>query len=225
MNHNNKIIELYDLKGKDDIRFSPPCWTVKLCMWHKQIQFKTTPVGFSEKYKIKFSHQSLVPVIKYKNDVVFDSWNIICWLDKNFSQKKLLKNDQIKSFAHFLYFWVQRQLQPIIFQIIGNEIKNILEGDDLDFFIKSREQRIGKPLSSLLENRDKSIDQFNKILIPIKKVLEKQSFLTGKAIGLPDFIMFGPFIWVEKCTDYKVFQSDEKLYFWYQSIKKAFGIK
>ena len=54
------------------------------------------------------------------------------------------------------------------------------------FFYKIREQRIGKPLSSLLENRDKSIDQFNKILIPIKKVLEKQSFLTGKTIGLPD---------------------------------------
>ena len=63
MNDKNTIIKLYELQGKNDIRFSPPCWTIKLCMRKKGLQFKTIPIGFSEKDKIKFSGQNLVPLI------------------------------------------------------------------------------------------------------------------------------------------------------------------
>ena len=49
MNDKITIIELYELQGKNDIRFSPPCWTIKLCMRKKGLQFKTIPIGFSEK--------------------------------------------------------------------------------------------------------------------------------------------------------------------------------
>ena len=48
----NKII-LYDLSGKDNIRFSPPCWNVKLCLIHNNIVFDTIPIRFTEK-KNKF---------------------------------------------------------------------------------------------------------------------------------------------------------------------------
>ena len=225
MNDKNTIIELYELQGKNDIRFSPPCWTIKLCIWKKGLQFKTIPIGFSEKDKIKFSGQNLVPLIKYNNEIIFDSWNIICWLDKRFYEKKLFQNDQTRSFAHFLHFWTQRQLQPLIFQMIGNDIKNILTGKDLEYYIQTREQRIGKPLSSLLENRDNVKDKFIKILSPVRKVIEKQNYLNGNVIGLTDFILFGVFIWAEKCSPYQIIESDDKLTFWYESIKNKYDIK
>ena len=50
---NNKII-LYDLSGKNNIRFSPPCWNVKLCLIHNNIDFDTIPIRFTEKKKNKF---------------------------------------------------------------------------------------------------------------------------------------------------------------------------
>ena len=40
------MIKLYDLCGKDNIRFSPPCWSVKLCLMYKEINFETIPAGF-----------------------------------------------------------------------------------------------------------------------------------------------------------------------------------
>ena len=126
---------------------------------------------------------------------------------------------------HFLHFWTQRQLQPLIFQMIGNDIKNVLTGKDLEYYIQTREQRIGKPLSSLLENRDNVKDQFTKILTPVRKVIEKQSYLNGKVIGLTDFILFGVFIWAEKCSQYQIIESDDKLTFWYESIKNEYDIK
>jgi len=67
------MLMLYDLTGKDDLRFSPPCWNVKLCLIHKQISYKTIPVRFSEKHKIEFSKQDLVPILKYHNGFVCDS--------------------------------------------------------------------------------------------------------------------------------------------------------
>ena len=56
----NKIL-LYDLSGKNNIRFSPPCWNVKLCLIHNNIDFDTIPIRFTEKTKISFSNQTLVP--------------------------------------------------------------------------------------------------------------------------------------------------------------------
>ena len=48
-----KINILYDLSGKNNIRFSPPCWNVKLCLIHNNIDFDTIPIRFTEK-KNKF---------------------------------------------------------------------------------------------------------------------------------------------------------------------------
>ena len=49
------MIKLYDLCGKNNLRFSPPCWNVKLCLIHKNLNFETIPVRLSEKEKISFS--------------------------------------------------------------------------------------------------------------------------------------------------------------------------
>ena len=35
------MITLYELAGKNDLRFSPPCWNVKLCLLYKNIDFET----------------------------------------------------------------------------------------------------------------------------------------------------------------------------------------
>ena len=80
------------MSGKNDLRFSPPCWIVKICLIHRQINFKTEPVKFSEKSKIEFSNQQLVPDLRHQNGFVCDSWNIINWLDKNYNHKKIFLN-------------------------------------------------------------------------------------------------------------------------------------
>ena len=136
------MITLYELAGKNGLRFSPPCWNVKLCLLYKDINFETVGVRFSEKNKILFTNQQLVPVIKHQKGFVFDSWNIINWLDENFDNPKLFINETSKNFSYFLYLWTSRQLLPVLFKIIAHEIPNILEGDDLDYYIITREERI-----------------------------------------------------------------------------------
>ena len=93
------MLKLYDLSGKNDLRFSPPCWIVKICLMHKQIEFKTVPVRFCEKNKIEFSNQLLLPILQYKNGFVCDSWNIVNWLNENYENKKIFVNTSSKNFS------------------------------------------------------------------------------------------------------------------------------
>ena len=48
------MITLYELAGKNDLRFSPPCWNVKLCLLYKNIDFETEQLDFLKKIRFCF---------------------------------------------------------------------------------------------------------------------------------------------------------------------------
>ncbi len=74
-------ITLYDLAAADrSLRFSPHCWKTRLALHHKQLAFDTEPVCFTEKDKVAFSGQPLVPVVKDGDNTVNDSWAIAVYL-------------------------------------------------------------------------------------------------------------------------------------------------
>ena len=214
------MLKLYDLTGKDDLRFSPPCWNVKLCLIHKQISYETIPVRFSEKHKIEFSQQNLVPILKYPNGFVCDSWNIINWIDENYEQKKLFVNEANKKFSYFLYLWTSKQLLPVLFKIIAHEIPNILEGDDIDYYIHSREKRIMGPITKFKANINASIQEFRKLISPIRKIIEVHGFISGKEPGVEDYIFFGNFKWVDIVSSCQLLDKDDPIHKWYRNVVK-----
>jgi len=57
-------VELFELVGDDDRRFSPYCWRARMALAHKGIEADYIPVGFTEKDRIAFSGQQLVPVLR-----------------------------------------------------------------------------------------------------------------------------------------------------------------
>tara|TARA_A100000164_G_C21741561_1_gene692552 strand:- start:195 stop:863 length:669 start_codon:yes stop_codon:yes gene_type:complete len=215
---NNKIL-IYDLCGRDDIRFSPPCWNIKLCLIHNKIDFETIPIKFTEKSKILFSSQKLVPILKYNEEVIYDSWDIFCWLNEKFKELKLISSDQNKIFSKYLYFYTSKHLLPLIFQIIGNDIPKILDEEDKKYFLYSREKRLGKPLESLLQNKSEAKNKlFNSLLI-FEKILKDNKFINGIEPGLPDFIFFGNFMWAEKCSSENLFENTPNINNWYSELK------
>jgi glutathione S-transferase len=49
------MIQLYDLAGaRDDCRFSPNCWPVRMALLHKDLPFETIQWRFTEKQTIAF---------------------------------------------------------------------------------------------------------------------------------------------------------------------------
>ena len=215
----NKLI-LYDLSGKNNIRFSPPCWNIKLCLIHHNIDFDTIPIRFTEKNKINFSNQKLVPIMKYKEEIIFDSWNIFLWLNDRIKEIKLIPNEQTRVFSNFLYFWTSKSLLPLIFKLIANDIPKILDEEDKQYFIITRENRIKKPLKSLLSDKKKSRKQLFQSLITFEKILANNKYFNGTNPGLPDFIFFGNFMWAEKCSSEDLFENLPNIHKWYLNIKK-----
>ena len=218
------MLKLYDLCGKNNIRFSPACWTIKLCLMHKKIPFETVPVGFSEKHKIAFSNQKLVPIIRTNSDFVFDSWNIINWLEQNYIQNSLFLNSSSKTFSYFLYNWTSKNLLPELFKILANEIPKILDGKDLEYFIKTREEIIKGPLSKLKPLAPAATINFRKLVSPIRKIIKENSFISGRTPGLEDFIFFGNLKWVQSCNNYPVLENDDLIKKWFIEIHRIFNL-
>ena len=212
------MLKLFDLSGKNDLRFSPPCWIIKICLIHKQIKFETVPVRFSEKSKIEFSNQLLLPILKHKNGFVCDSWNILNWLNENYENKRLFVNTSSKNFSHFLYHWTSKQLLPVLFKIIAHEIPNVLEGEDIEYFIKTREERINGPITKFIPTISQSIKDFRKLITPIRKIIETNGFISGKDPGVEDYIFFGNFKWVYTCSSCDLLESNDAILKWYNDI-------
>jgi glutathione S-transferase len=217
------MLKLYDLCGKNNIRFSPPCWTIKLCLMYKDISFETIPVGFSEKYKIAFTNQNLVPILKSNDHFVCDSWDIINWLEQNYSQNPLFLNSSNKTFSYFLYHWTSKELLPVLFKIIANEIPKILDGKDLEYFVKTREEKIKGPLSKLKPLAPAATINFRKLVNPIRKIIKENNYISGKKPGLEDFIFFGNLKWIQSCNNYPLLEDDDLIKKWFSEIHKIFN--
>ena len=217
------MLKLYDLCGKNNIRFSPPCWTIKLCLIYKDISFETIPVGFSEKYKIAFTNQNLVPILKSNDHFVCDSWDIINWLEQNYSQNPLFLNSSNKTFSYFLYHWTSKELLPVLFKIIANEIPKILDGKDLEYFVKTREEKIKGPLSKLKPLAPAATINFRKLVNPIRKIIKENNYISGKKPGLEDFIFFGNLKWIQSCNNYPLLEDDDLIKKWFSEIHKIFN--
>ena len=219
------MVTLYELAGKNDLRFSPPCWNVKLCLLYKNIDFETVAIGFSEKNKILFSNQQLVPVLKHQDGHISDSWNIINWLDENYENPKLFVNEASKNFSHFLYLWTSRQILPILFKIIAHEIPNILEGDDLNHYIITREERIKGPITKFVPVISDSIKKFRSLINPMRSLIKKNGFISGSNPGIEDFIFFGNFKWVYTCSSCNLLDKEDEVFQWYKKINQIFNIE
>ncbi|MDC0549459.1 glutathione S-transferase N-terminal domain-containing protein [Alphaproteobacteria bacterium] len=219
------MITLYELAGKKDLRFSPPCWNVKLCLLYKNIDFETVAIGFSEKNKILFSNQQLVPVLKHQDGHISDSWNIINWLDENYENPKLFVNEASKNFSYFLYLWTSRQILPILFKIIAHEIPNILEGDDLNHYIITREERIKGPITKFVPVISDSIKKFRNLINPMRSLIKKNGFISGSNPGIEDFIFFGNFKWVYTCSSCNLLDKEDEVFQWYKKINQIFNIE
>ncbi len=214
------MIKLYDLSGKNDLRFSPPCWTVKLCLLHKNIKFETVPVRFSEKDKIAFSGQTLVPILEHEDGYVNDSWEIIKWLDKYYPENKLFINETSKNFSYFLYLWTSRQLLPVLFKVIAHEIPNVLEGEDINYYIKTREDRIKGPITKFKPKISEFIKEFNKLINPIRKIIDANGFIAGKEPGIEDYIFFGNFKLVSCCSSSNLLEIKDRIHRWFKDLTK-----
>ena len=70
------MIQIYDLAGKNDLRFSPYCWRIKYLLNILKIDYETIPTTFSQRLNNPFFSESRLPTIIDNEQVISDSFEI-----------------------------------------------------------------------------------------------------------------------------------------------------
>jgi glutathione S-transferase len=210
-------IQFFDLEGLDGKRFSPFGWRVRMALAHKGLESTSVVegVGFSQKDKLEFSSQGLVPVIRDDDMIISDSWDIAVYLEKSYESPTSLfgtSNDfnQVK----FISSWVDSQLHPLIARCVVRDILNVISPSEHEYFRTSREKRFGKSLEEVVAGRENTRTTLQQALYPIRKVLEIGSFLGGDNPNFSDYAIFGAFMWARVTSAFPLLELSDPIYNW-----------
>jgi glutathione S-transferase len=206
---------LYELAGKDGRRFSPYCWRARLALAHKGLDADIVPVAFTEKETIAFSGQKLVPVLVEDDQTVSDSWRIACHLEERYPDRPaLFPGETGRGMARFTSGWLDTAVFPPLFRLLVADIIDHIEPKDRDYFRKTREKRLGRPIEATLEERDSHLEDFRAALTPARALLAEQDFVSGQGPAYADYALFSAFQWARGVSPIAIIEPDDAIYPW-----------
>jgi glutathione S-transferase len=217
-------LKLWDLAAaEDDRRFSPYCWRIRMALAHKGLEAQTIAWRFTDTEQIAFSGQGLVPVLVDGETVVHDSWAIAEYLDGKYPEKRLFDGPQARSLAFVFKTWVETTIHGPIFRAMVLDLFNALHEKDKPYFRESREKRFGMTLEQFGAEPKKALSDLRTVLLPVRKQLVQQPFVSGKAPGFADYILFGPFQWARAMSPVRLLEPDDPVYAWRERMLDLHG--
>lgn len=218
-------VTLYDLAGSEaDRRFSPFCWRARMALAHKGLEVETVPWRFTEKDRLPRPNARRVPVIVDRGQVVHDSSAIAEYLEKRYPDRPSLFGPETgRALTRFVQNWTETVLQPGLIGFVVLDIHRHIGPADQAYFRKSREERFGKKLEEVVEDRDARLPAFRESLTPLRRTVERQDFLAGAAPAYADYIVFGAFQWARAISDYNLLAADDPIAAWRARMLDLFG--
>src|SRR5437763_1909739 len=124
-------LQLYELGGKSDCRYSLFSWRTRLAVAHKGLPIEYRPVRISDKAAIAFSQQGKVPILVDGDRTVPDSWDIAVYLDARYGDRPSLFGGAVgQGLAKFVNSWVDRQVVPAVARLVACDVADLLDPDD-----------------------------------------------------------------------------------------------
>ena len=125
------MLELWELGGRDDCRFSTFSWRTRLALHHKGLAFTVHPVSVSDKAAIAFSGQDKVPILKHGDRVIFNSWSIALYLEQEFPERPSLFGGPVgETLTHVFNVWTDRELIPALIPYFMRDVLDCVNEAD-----------------------------------------------------------------------------------------------
>ena len=154
-------ITLYDLSGKDRRRFSPFGWRSRMALAHKGLDHTVEHIRFSDKDKLAFSGQNLVPVLTDGDTVVADSFAIAEYLEDAYPDRpSLFGGASGRGMAKVINGFVDRTIMIHVGNLIVADVYQLVDPECADYFRTSREERFGKSLEEVVVGREDRVETF-----------------------------------------------------------------
>lgn len=213
------MLELWELGGRDDCRFSTFSWRSRLALHHKGLTFATHPVAVSDKAAIGFSGQGKVPILKHDDRVVTDSWAIALYLEREFPERPTLFGGEVgQTLTHVFNVWADRELIPALIPFLMRDVLDCVDEADGAHLHRQIETATKKSLEELSAGRDQAVQSFRRKLQPVRKALETKDFLGGAAPTYADYIVFGLLQWARIISSTRVLEDDDVIATWFERI-------
>ncbi|MBV9860538.1 MAG: glutathione S-transferase family protein [Alphaproteobacteria bacterium] len=218
-------ITMYDLAGVDsDRRFSPFCWRARMALAHKGLEVETVPWRFTEKDKLPQPSQGRVPVIQDGDRVIHDSSAIADYLEEHYRDRPSLFGGEVgRGLTRFVQNWTETVLQTGLVRLVVLDIHGHIGPQDQEYFRRSREERFGSPLEEVVKDREARLPAFRSSLDPLRRTLERQEFVAGKAPAYADYIVFGAFQWARSISEFELLAADDPIRGWRSRMLDLFG--
>jgi len=216
-------MRLFELAGRDDLRFSPHCWRARLALAHKGLEAETVPVRFTEKQAIAHSGQGMLPVLEDGERVIADSWAIASYLEDAYPERpSLFGSAEGHGLARFVNQWSAATLQPAIIRCIIKDVYDHVDPMDQGYFRESREARFGKSLEEIQAGREQHAAALVAALLPLRATLKAQPWLSGPAPRYADYIVFGAFQWARCVSDFAFLGPEDPVLDWRDRVAELF---
>jgi glutathione S-transferase len=217
------MIELYDLVGAHNLRFSPFCWRTKAVMAYKKIPYTTVPIRFSDKDKLAFSGQDRVPVIKDNGKVISDSWTIAEYLEHAYPDAKIFPGLGLKEACRFFNLYVDRTVHTALFPVIVTDIFQCVDPIDRDYFRKSREERLGMKLETAAVKRPEFRARMRAVMGDLNLAIAGQEYFFG-TMTYADLCLFGSFKWIASVSMEPLLEATPALKDWWLRMGQQLAI-
>lgn len=212
-------IELWELRGKDDCRYSTFAWRTRLALLHKGLTFEVHPVHVSDKEAIAFSGQDKVPVIRDDGHVVSDSWKIAVDLERRYPQRPSLFGEAAaENLTLFFNMWADRELIPLIVPCLMRDVLDCVNSANSNYQRARMEGVFKKSLEELYGERAKSLDQFRRKLSGVRKVLEQSRYFGGETPSYADYILFSVLQWARIVSREQVLEGSDAVAAWFERM-------
>ncbi len=208
------MIELYELKGKSDRRYSLFSWRARMALRHKGLDFESVPVRLSDKQAIEFSGGKTVPVIKDRDTVVRDSWKIAEYLENRYQGHPLFGGEIGRGVTQAFNTWADRALLPAMLQVIAADIHERVDALDEGYFRQTMEKALRMTLEESRAKRDAALLQLGKALEPLQATFKRQAFLAGAAPAYADYILLSVFQWARVMSPHELLAPEDPLCQW-----------
>jgi len=213
------MLELWELGGRDDCRFSTFSWRTRLALHHKGLSFAVHPVAVSDKAAIGFSGQGKVPILKHDGRVIPDSWAIALYLEKEFPERPTLFGGEIgQTLTHVFNVWADRELIPALIPFLMRDVLDCVGEADGAHLRLQIESAMKKTLEDLSAGREQAVQAFRRKLQPVRKALETRNFLGGAAPTYADYVLFGLLQWARVISPAKVLEDGDAVAAWFERV-------
>jgi glutathione S-transferase len=217
------MLQLWELGGRDDCRFSTFSWRTRLALHHKGLAFEVHPVAVSDKAAVLFSGQNKVPILKHDDRIITDSWAIALYLEREFPDSPSLFGGPVgETLTHFFNLWSDRELIPALVPYLMRDVLDCVDQADAAHLRAQIERAFKKSLEELAAEREKALPAFRRKLQPARKVLEQKKFLGGDAPAYADYVLFGVLQWSRVTSLTAVLEPDDAVAAWFERVLDLF---